>query len=266
MLAVVLQGHGGFDQLSIRDDVPVPTPGAHEVLVNVRASAVNNTDINTRIGWYAKAADTEPDLGWSGTPFRFPRIQGADACGTIVAVGTEVDPSRIGQRVLIEPVFRLPGSQLANATYFGSETDGGFAEYAVAPSRHAHLVTSELSDQELASFPCSYSAAENMLVRVDPQAGERLLVTGASGGVGSAAVQLAVARGALVTAVAATSKHSELARLGAHQAVDRNADLLAAFGTRRSLRHVWRHCRAGRSARSPHALPEGPSPHWLHRA
>ncbi len=230
MRAVVLQGHGGFDQLSVRDDVPVPTPGADDVLVQVRASAVNNTDINTRVGWYANAAATEPDLGWSGKPFHFPRIQGADACGSIVAVGAAVNPTRIGQRVLIEPVFRAAGSPLSDAKYFGSEVDGGFAEYAVVPSRHAHEATSDLSDEELASFPCSYSAAENMLVRVDPQTGERVLITGASGGVGSAAVQLAAARGAIVTGVAATNKHSELTQLGARQMVDRDADLLAEFG------------------------------------
>jgi NADPH:quinone reductase-like Zn-dependent oxidoreductase len=230
MRAVVLLGHGGFDQLSVRDDVPVPTPGADEVLVNVRASAVNNTDINTRLGWYAKDAATEPDLGWSGEPFHFPRIQGADACGSIVAVGPGVDTFRIGQRVLVEPVFRPLGSPLTDARYFGSEVDGGFAEYAVVPSRHAHTVMSDLSDEELASFPCSYSAAENMLVRVDPQAGERVLVTGASGGVGSAAVQLATARGAFVTGVASTNKHPELGQVGAHQTVDRHADLLAEFG------------------------------------
>lgn len=230
MRAVVLLGHGGFDQLSVRNDVPVPTPGPDDVLVNVRGSAVNNTDINTRLGWYAKDAATAPDLGWSGEPFHFPRIQGADACGLIVAVGEGVSASRIGQRVLVEPVFRPPGRPLADARYFGSEVDGGFAEYALVPSRHAFTVTSDLSDEALASFPCSYSAAENMLARVGLQAREQVLITGASGGVGSAAVQLAGARGAFVTGVATANKLAELGRLGAHHTVDRNADLLAQLG------------------------------------
>ncbi len=73
MRAAVLVGHGGPEQLELRDDVPVPSPGPGEVLVRVSAAAVNNTDLNTRVGWYEGG-------GWTGS-FRFPRIQGIDACG-----------------------------------------------------------------------------------------------------------------------------------------------------------------------------------------
>lgn len=242
MRAAVLAGHGGFDRLSIRDDVPVPRPGPGEVLVRVLAAAVNNTDINTRIGWYASEVSESTDAtvrsarpptngtSWSGGAFTFPRIQGADACGFVVEVGPGVDGGRVGQRVIIEPVFRGPGRPFSEAVYFGSEVDGGFAEYTALPARHAHAIACDLSDAELASFPCSYSAAENMAARVALHRSERVLVTGASGGVGSAAVQLAAARGAAVTAVAATDKHAAVRALGASEVVAREVDLRTAFG------------------------------------
>jgi NADPH:quinone reductase-like Zn-dependent oxidoreductase len=213
MLAVLLTGHGGYDCLAVRDDVQVPEPGPHDVLVRIAAAAVNNTDINTRVGWYSGG-------GWTGS-FSFPRIQGIDACGRVVAVGDEVAPARIGERVLVEPCWRDADQPLATARFFGSEVDGGFAQYAVVPARHAHTVDSDFSDTELASFPCSYSTAENMLCRAEVEQGERVLVTGASGGVGSAAVQLAAARGALVTAVAGAGKHEQLHGLGATEVIDR---------------------------------------------
>ena len=220
MRAVLLTGNGGFDRLVLRDDVAVAQPKPGEVLIRVAAAGVNNTDINTRTAWYSKSVDSATeaagaagfagaqteDSGWTGALPQFPRIQGADACGYVVAVGAGVDPARIGERVLVEPVFRAPGAGLGDAVYFGSERDGGFADYTTAPSAHAHRIRSELSDAELASFPCAYSAAENMLTRVALSRGERVLITGASGGVGSAAVQLAVRRGADVIAVVGSDK------------------------------------------------------------
>lgn len=240
MRAMLLTGNGGFDRLELRDDVPVPVAGSGDVLIRVGAAGVNNTDINTRIGWYSKAvaeateagaasgiAGAEDD-GWSGAAFRFPRIQGADACGRIVAVGEGVDPARVGERVLVEPVFR--GATPFDALYFGSEVDGAFAEFARVPSAHAHRIESDLSDAELASFPCSYSAAENMLTRIALATREHVLITGASGGVGSAAVQLAKLRGAKVTAIAGSEKAEAVRALGADHVISRNADLAALFG------------------------------------
>ncbi|MBP6441211.1 MAG: alcohol dehydrogenase family protein [Sphingorhabdus sp.] len=240
MRAVLLTGHGGYNKLDVRDDVPVPIPGPKDVLIRVAGAGVNNTDINTRIGWYSKAVaeatdanaasgiDGAGDDGWSGAAFQFPRIQGADACGRIVAVGDNVDPARMGERVLVEPVFR--GASRFDILYFGSEVDGGFADYACVPSMHAHRVRSALSDVELASFPCAYGTAENILTRIDLQAGERVLITGASGGVGSAAVQLAKRRGAEVIAMAADAKAEMVQSLGASRVVPRDADITALFG------------------------------------
>ena len=241
MRAVLLTGNGGFEKLEFRDDVLVPLVGPGEVLIKIAAAGVNNTDINTRIGWYSKAvaeatevggasgiAGAEDD-GWSGVAFHFPRIQGADACGRIVAVGEGVAVNRIGSRVLVEPVFRAEGAPLDSAIYFGSERDGAFAEFAVAPSRHAHAVDCEWSDAELASIPCAYSAAENMLTRAELAKGETVLITGASGGVGSAAVQLAKRRGARVVGVVAADKAAAVRAIGADDTIDRGSDLLATL-------------------------------------
>ena len=238
MRAVLLKGHGDTDQLEYRTDVPVPSPGAGEVLINVRAAAINNTDINTRIGWYSKSvsaatsatravAASSADSGWAGNALSFPRIQGADACGHIAAVGRGVDPARVGERVLIDPVLREVS---ARPRYFGSDTNGSFAEFTVVPASNARLVRSTLSDAELASFPCAYTAAENMLARAAVAAGERVLVTGASGGVGSAAVQLAKRRGATVVAIAERSKAAAIQALGASLVLPRDADPLSALG------------------------------------
>jgi NADPH:quinone reductase-like Zn-dependent oxidoreductase len=240
MRAVLLTGHGGYEKLVLRDDVPVPQPGPHDVLIKIGAAGVNNTDINTRIGWYSKAVAEATDAGaatgiegagddgWSGEAFHFPRIQGADACGQIVAVGEAVDPGRIGDRVLVEPVFR--GASHFDIRYFGSEVDGAFADYCCVPSVHAHRVQSGLTDIELASFPCAYGTAENILTRIDLKAGERVLITGASGGVGSAAVQLAKRRGAEVTALAADAKAEMVRGLGATHVLPRDANLAQQFG------------------------------------
>ncbi|MEP0155387.1 alcohol dehydrogenase family protein [Pseudophaeobacter sp.] len=231
MSGVVLTGHGGPEKLEWCDDLPVPTPGARDVVVKVSAAGVNNTDINTRTAWYSKGDGESDDASWSGKALSFPRIQGADVCGHIVAVGDQVDAARVGERVLIEPCNReANGEILETPWYFGSECDGGFAEYTRVAARHAHRVESNLTDIELASFPCSYSTAENMLTRAAVKSGETVLVTGASGGVGSAAVQLASARGARVVAVTSARKADKLKALGADETLDRDANYVSTLG------------------------------------
>jgi len=243
MSGVLLMGHGGLDRLVYRTDLPVPIPGAREVLLRVRAAGINNTDINLRTGWYSKSlnkgvsagagAVSVEDAGWTSAPVDFPLIQGADACGEIVAVGPMVDPSRIGERVIVEPVLsQAPGAvgPSAEPVYLGSDCPGAFADYVSVPSTNAHRITSRLSDAELASFPCSYSAAENMLARAGLRAGERAWITGASGGVGSAAVQLSRRRGCDVVALAAPEKAKEVGLLGATLVLPRDADLDALEG------------------------------------
>ncbi|MEL6279899.1 MAG: alcohol dehydrogenase, partial [Pseudomonadota bacterium] len=107
MTAVRLSGYGGLDKLEYRTDVPTPRPRAGEVVVRVTAAGMNNTDINTRIGWYSKtvtgATDATGDLAeddpsWGGAAIEFPRIQGADICGKIVGLGPGVAADRLGER------------------------------------------------------------------------------------------------------------------------------------------------------------------------
>jgi NADPH:quinone reductase-like Zn-dependent oxidoreductase len=210
----------------------------------VAAAGVNNTDINTRIGWYSKAVSEgtneagasvadDDEASWAGTRFAFPRIQGADCCGRIVAVGEGAEASRIGERVLVRNMLRTPVDYRPyECCTFGSECDGGFAQFAKAPSRETYAVNSSWSDAELASIPCAYSTAENMLHRARVAKGDRVLVTGASGGVGSAAVQLARRRGAEVIAVVAASKSNAIKELGAQATITRDDDPVAALGTR----------------------------------
>ena len=229
MLAVRLVGHGGFDQIVLTDDCPVPDPQPDEVLIRVGASSVNNTDINTRVGWYSKTQSPE-QTSWSGAAMVFPRIQGADCCGRIVAVGSAVDPDRIGERVLVrtmqDPIM-VNGTSIP--VTLGAEIDGSFAQYVAVRSSEAFSIDSPLSDAELATFPCAYSTAEGLLQRAGVT-NEDVLITGASGGVGSALVQLAVMRGARVTAVASRGHHETLTRIGAHTLISRGTDVIDALG------------------------------------
>jgi NADPH:quinone reductase-like Zn-dependent oxidoreductase len=231
MYGMALMGHGGPEFLEWRTNLPKPVPKAGEVLIAVAAAGVNNTDINLRVGWYSKGDNDAADAGWAGNALRFPHIQGIDVCGHIVAVGKGVDPARIGERVLVEPCLTEAGGEMRDPPWFmGSDCDGGFAQFCAVAARHAYPVNSGLSDLELASFPCSYSTAENLLTRANLQADETVLITGASGGVGSAAVQLAKARGAKVIALTSAAKMDDLRAIGADRCLDRNDNLLEALG------------------------------------
>ncbi|WP_440895676.1 alcohol dehydrogenase family protein [Amphibacillus sp. Q70] len=245
MAGVYLTGNGGFDKLEYRTDIDVPKPKKGEVLVKIGAAAVNNTDINTRIGWYSKNVKAETSVGgssgfeeeveedgsWTGAALQFPRIQGADGCGVIVAVGAGVSEARIGERVLIRTMQELPSSELGlECITFGSECDGTFAEYAVTLSDEAFTIDSDLTDAELATFPCSYSTAENLIVRVDVNEGDVVLITGASGGVGSALVQLVKIRGAKVIAVCDPGQEERVRSYGADEIVLRDESYFEKIG------------------------------------
>jgi NADPH:quinone reductase-like Zn-dependent oxidoreductase len=201
MYGVALTGHGGPEMLQWRDDLATPSPMKGDVIIEVNAAGVNYTDLNTRIGWYSKGDAASEDASWSGTALSFPLVQGADVCGTIVAVGEGVNPERIGERVLIEPCLReANGEALELPWYCGSECDGGFSQYTRVAARHAISINSDLTDVELASFPCSYSTAENMLTR------------------------------ARVIAVTSASKAPLLSELGAETTLTRDDDYLAKLG------------------------------------
>ncbi|MEH7826702.1 zinc-binding dehydrogenase [Gemmobacter denitrificans] len=213
MCGVQLTGHGGPEALVWREDIPVPRPATGEVLVRVLAAGVNMTDLNTRKGWYGGEGRA---AGWAGE-MAFPRIQGSDLCGRIVALGRDVADLPLGARVICPTNQHEPNA--ANPIHFvsiGSEFDGAFAQYCLLKARHLHDVTaSPLSDIEIGAMPCAYGTAHNLLTRAQVAVGERVLVTGASGGVGLAAVQLALLRGAEVTAQCSLSKSAPLRGFGA---------------------------------------------------
>ncbi len=234
MHAVLLIGHGGPDKLVYRRDVPVPLPGPGELLIAVRAAGINNTDINTRVGWYSSShagtTDAAPEDGsWTGAGLAFPRIQGADVCGVVVALGAGVARGRMGERVIVQSCLRSLRRD-DREPWLGSELDGGFAQFVRVPAADTYGVECGLTDTQLAAVPCSYATAENLLHRSRVSTGDRVLITGASGGVGSAAVQLACRRGAEVIAVAGADKAAAVRALGAGQVVERGESLETAIG------------------------------------
>lgn len=239
MRAVVTMRHGGFDALEFHRDWPVPRPGPNDVLIKVAATGMNNTDVNTRSGWYSKSVTEattgdafeevgESDNTWGGAGVEFPRIQGADVCGHVVDAGANADAGLIGKRVITDNWLRNWDDPLNKDTvgYFGSEADGGFAEYCVIDHRNVGVVKSDLSDAELATFSCSYTTAEGMLSRAGVGPDDRVLITGASGGVGSALIQLAKRRGATTIALAGEAKHDMVRAVGADVVLPRSPDHL----------------------------------------
>ncbi|NED20412.1 zinc-binding dehydrogenase [Streptomyces sp. SID9913] len=225
MRAVRITEHGGPEVLELAD-VPVPAPQPDEVLVRVGAAALNNTDLWTREGAYGRPDDPAARSGWRG-PVGFPRIQGADVAGRVVAVGAAVDEDIIGRRVVVDPaVYDGEGPDAHPVGLMGSERDGGYAQYVTAPRRRVHDQTeSPLTDDRLATLPTAYGTALGMIERGRLQEGETVLVTGASGGVGIALVQLARARGAHVVALSSAPKADAVREAGAHAVVDRARDL-----------------------------------------
>jgi len=243
MIAYVLTGHGGPEKLEYREAFPRPVAGPGEVLVRVRACGCNNTDINTRIGWYSKAvtagttetqggADVEADGSWGGH-LTFPRVQGADICGEVAEVGDGVEEALVGKRVLVDTWVRDPAepTNMRKMRFVGSELDGGFAQFAKVPRRQIHVVDSEqLTDAELATFATAYTTAENMLNRAKVTAGDVVLIPGASGGVGSALIQLANRRKATTVAMCSESKRAAVEAVGPTAVLPREpADVAAAL-------------------------------------
>ncbi|WP_417533547.1 zinc-binding dehydrogenase [Marinobacterium stanieri] len=228
MAAVQLVGHGGVDQLQYSTDVPVPQPGPGDVLVQVTATAKNNTDRKAREGLYPtkdKGDVTSFQMGGEAT-LTFPRIQGADIVGRVVAVGEGISESRIGERGLLDFNLYPDDRRDINLTpdYYGHGADGGFAQYVALPSDQFHRVDNpELADAELASMGmCSYQTAYHMLTVAGVAAGERVLVSGASGGVGTALIQLCRIIGAIPYALSQQDKADALLALGAEAVLDRS--------------------------------------------
>lgn len=245
MKAVVTTGNGGYEKLDYRY-VPIPELASNEVLLQVLAAGVNNTEINTRLGWYSSRvmssteslttgekekqnAKRQGDGGWNeATPFPF--IQGTDCCGRVVAVAAGANESLMGSRVLVRSCMRSTDWDSLENIWMASDFDGAFAQFVKVPVTEVFPVNCEWSDAELATIPCAYGTAENMLHRAKVEKGEHVLITGASGGVGSAAVQLAKRRGAVVTAVAGKAKLEKVQAIGADQVIARDEDIVDCLG------------------------------------
>jgi NADPH:quinone reductase-like Zn-dependent oxidoreductase len=243
MKAVVTTGNGGYEKLEYRD-VPVPVLDSGEVLLQVLAAGVNNTEINTRLGWYSSkvtrgtedltAAEKEKakekaDGGWNqATPFPF--IQGTDCCGRVIAVAPGGDESTIGLRALIRPCIRSVGWNSLENIWMASDFDGAFAQFVKVAASEVFPVDCDWSDAELGTIPCAYGTAENMIHRAKVSSGDHVLVAGASGGVGSAVVQLAKRRGAIVIAIAGREKIEQVRTIGADRVIARGDDIISCLG------------------------------------
>jgi NADPH:quinone reductase-like Zn-dependent oxidoreductase len=243
MKAVVTLGNGGYEQL-VYCDVARPVPAPTEVLVEVRAAGMNNTEINTRLGWYSAsvrnsteaASQTEAvaptqkaDGGWNAaTPFPF--IQGTDCCGIVAEVGDPANRHLLGTRVLVRASMRPHGFSSPENIWMASDLDGAFAQFVKVPAAEVFPVTCDWSDAELATIPCAYGTAENMIHRAGVGKGMRVLVAGASGGVGSAAIQLAKRRGAHVIGITTAAKMADVRATGADEVIDRGTHPVQALG------------------------------------
>ncbi|MEQ8262940.1 zinc-binding dehydrogenase [Pseudohaliea sp.] len=196
MRAVLTVSHGGLDQLVLKTDYPVPTPGPEDVLLRVAATAVNFHDLFTR-------------RGMPGIKLPLPVVVGSDFAGEVVARGSAVETPGIGDRVLVDPVDFSTGKPCM----YGEVLDGGRAEYVAVKAALCIPVPDTVSLEQAAALPLAYGTAYRMLfTQGGVAAGDRVLVLGASGGVGAACVQLAGAVGAEVIACASTDE--KLARLG----------------------------------------------------
>ena len=243
MKAVVTTGNGGYDKLEYRD-VPIPIIGPGEVLLQVLAAGVNNTEINTRLGWYSssitnstettakideKQATAKADGGWNeATPFPF--IQGTDCCGRVAAVGPGEDEMLVGVRALVRPCMRLTDFNSMENVWMASDFDGAFAQFVKVPASEVFPVRCDWSDAELGTIPCAYGTAENMIHRAGVKKGDHVLVAGASGGVGSAVVQLAMRRGAVVIAIVGKTKTDRVRSLSVDKVIARGDDIVACLG------------------------------------
>ena len=225
MRAAVLRGHGDLDALSLAT-VPVPRPAEGEVRLAVQACALNWFDVLLRrIPNFAGAA--------------LPVVCGVDVAGVIDAVGRGVDPARIGEHVVVYPFLPCGACELCRAgdesvcpkrRFLGAHRDGGLAQYVTVPESSVVPKPDSLGAVEAAALPVSATTAWHMVIEVGGlERGETVVVLGATGGVGSIAVQIAAAHGARVLAVTSgEDRVGALRRLGADDVVDRSREAWAA--------------------------------------
>ena len=238
MKAVRLHGHGGTELLRL-EDVPLPRVGEWDVLVRVHFCGLNHSDLNLRRGTFYGLGAEAGQVGWRQTPMRFPLIPGSDIAGVVTAAGAGVSGLRVGDPVVLYPYvacgqcaacLRGDDHLCPTVEYLGSERDGGYAEFIAVPARIAHRMPDGVSFEQAAALPVNFLTAWHMMVtRGRLQPGETVMITGASGGVGSACVQLAKLMGASAIAlVGSREKAARVLESGAEAAVVVGQDDLVA--------------------------------------
>ena len=203
MRAMVLREHGDVDAIQYEEDYPAPTPGSNDVLVRVKACTLNAHDLFTL-------------KGMPGIKIPFPVIMGIDVAGVVETVGTDVADFAPGDRIVIDP------NDVENGKLVGETIDGGLAEFVNVPAHTLIKIPDELSFIDAAALPCAYGTAYRMMATQGKiQKGERVLILGASGGVGTCCVQLAKQAGAVVIAAASSEeKLQKLKELGADECIN----------------------------------------------
>ena len=203
MKALVLREHGDNDKLRLENDFPDPVPNEGDVILRVHASSLNYHDVFTR-------------RGMPGIKIAMPAIMGLDVAGEILAVGPGVDGWTVGDRVLVDPINRVEGGLM------GETVHGGLAELCRARAHQLIRIPDGVSYTDAAALPCAYGTALRMMVTIGQvQPGEKVLILGASGGVGVCCVQLAKLAGAEVVACAGTdAKAAKLRELGADHVIN----------------------------------------------
>ncbi|HEY0208839.1 quinone oxidoreductase family protein [Acerihabitans sp.] len=230
MKALVLREHGGNEKLRLENDFPDPQAGPGDVVLRVRASSLNYHDVFTR-------------RGMPGITLPMPIIIGLDVAGEIVALGAGVDGWKIGDRVVVDPINRVDGGLV------GETTHGGLAELCRVPAHQLIALPDEISFAEAAALPVAYGTARRMMVTIGQiQPGEKVLILGASGGVGVCCVQLAKLAGAQVIACAGSEEKAERLR-----AV--GADQIIRYTERDFMKEVFQ--RFGKPARQRNAATPG---------
>jgi alcohol dehydrogenase len=203
MKAMVVHAHGGPEVMEYDPDFPDPVAGEGDVVVRVLAASLNYHDVFTR-------------RGMPGIKVPMPLIMGLDLAGEISAIGRGVSGWQVGERVLVDPINRVEGGLM------GETMHGGLAELCRVRAHQLIRLPDDVAFVEAAALPCAYGTAHRMMfTRGAVKAGEKVLILGASGGVGAGCVQLAKQIGATVVACAGTpAKLDRLRALGADHVVN----------------------------------------------
>jgi NADPH:quinone reductase-like Zn-dependent oxidoreductase len=224
MKAVLFREHGGPEKLTV-EDLPTPTIGTGEVLVRVKACALNHLDIWIRQGNPAY-------------PIPLPHVSGSDIAGVVEQIGAQIEGVTVGARVVVSPGLScwkcencLAGRDNFCSTFgiLGAKTHGGYAEYVKVPFRNVLPIPENLTFEQAAAFPLVSVTASHMLFALAGlQHGETVLIMGAGSGVGSMAIQLAKLAGArVITTVGSDEKIPKAVVLGADAVINHSKEKVA---------------------------------------